>query len=109
AHRYRLPDGGRVEFYRAGPYAHDGMRINVYDAQDSIRYWTLVRASGTEALLRVYMEIVEPFENPNPVRLADQFEPLLRYLGLDRYCIEPGQPDYVTQFRETVAAKYCGE
>jgi phosphomannomutase len=106
ASRYRLPDGGRIEFYRAGPYPHDGMRINAYDPAGTIRHWCLVRASGTEALLRVYMEIVEPLEGPRPERLADQFEPLLRYLGLDRYAAEPGQPDYVTRFRQTVTGKY---
>ena len=82
------------------------MRITVYNAGGGIRHWTLVRASGTEAVLRAYMEIVEPLESPDPLRLADQFEPLLRYLGLDRYRINEDSPDYVTQFRETVASKY---
>jgi phosphomannomutase len=105
AARYRLPDGGVLEFYRAGPANHDGMRITVYDAQDRVRHWCLVRASGTEALLRVYMEIVEPYDSPNPMRLADQFEPLLRYLGLDRFPAG-GATDYVTEFRDTVRGKY---
>jgi hypothetical protein len=82
------------------------MRINVYDAAGAMRHWTLIRASGTEALLRVYMEILEPLEAPNPMRLAEQFEPLLRYLGLDRYSIDEALPDYVSQLREVVRAKY---
>jgi phosphomannomutase len=106
AHRYRSENGERVEFYRAGPFPHDGMRINVYDASGSMRHWCLVRASGTEAVLRAYMEIVEPLENPNPLRLADQFGPLLNHLGLNRYAIDPRSPDYVTHFRLTVADKY---
>lgn len=106
AARYRLADGGTLEFYRAGPANHDGMRITVYDAEGAVRHWCLVRASGTEALLRVYMEVVEPLEQPRPLRLADQFEALLRYLGLDRYSQEPATPDYVTGFRQTVAEKY---
>lgn len=106
ASRYALPGGETLEFYRAGPANHDGMRITVYDSQDRVRHWCLVRASGTEALLRVYMEIVEPYDNPNPMRLADQFEPLLRYLGLDRYPTG-GKTDYVSEFRETVRAKYA--
>lgn len=106
AARYRTPEGETVEFYRAGPYPHDGMRINVYDASGAIRHWTLVRASGTEALLRVYMEIVEPLDRPDPLRLYRQFEPLLRYLGLDQYRMEPEMDDYVTQFEQTVAGKY---
>jgi phosphomannomutase len=106
ASRYALPGGETLEFYRAGPANHDGMRITVYDSQDRVRHWCLVRASGTEALLRVYMEIVEPYDNPNPMRLADQFEPLLRYLGLDRYPTG-GKTDYVSEFRETVRTKYA--
>jgi phosphomannomutase len=105
AHRYALPEGETVEFYRAGPYPHDGMRINVYDA-GAMRHWTLVRASGTEALLRVYMEVLEPLDGPDPLRLARQFRPLLEHLGLDRYRIDEASPDYVTQFEETVRAKY---
>lgn len=108
AARYRTPAGELVEFYRAGPYPHDGMRINVYDPSGAIRHWCLVRASGTEALLRVYMEVVEPFNNPDPQRLYRQFEPLLRYLGLDQYRIEPDAEDYVTQFAATVRGKYSG-
>lgn len=107
ARRFRVEGGEEVEYYRAGPFPHDGMRINVYDARGDIRHWTLVRASGTEALLRVYMEVVEPLEGPRPLRLVDQFEPLLRYLGLDRFSIDEQSPDYVTQFRETVRAKYA--
>lgn len=107
ASRYRLPDGGRVELYRAGPFPHDGLRINVYGADGAMRHWCLVRASGTEAVLRAYMEIVEPLQNPNPMRLADQFAPLLGYLGLDRYRLKEGSPDYVEGFRSTVREKYA--
>ncbi|MFN3649646.1 MAG: hypothetical protein ACK47B_08690 [Armatimonadota bacterium] len=105
---HRMHNGETVELYRAGPFPHDGMRISVYDAEGRVRHWCLVRASGTEAVVRAYMEVVEPFDNPNPMRLATQFEPLLRHLGLDRYSIEPGKPDYVEEFRETVRAKYGG-
>jgi len=108
AARYRLPDGGTLEFYRAGPANHDGMRITVYNAEGGVRHWCLVRASGTEALLRVYMEIVEPLAQPDPLRLAKQFGPLLRYLGLDQYAAEPDSPDYVSAFESTVAQKYLG-
>jgi phosphomannomutase len=107
AHRFRTAERETVEFYRAGPFPHDGMRISVYDAAGAIRHWCLVRASGTEAVVRVYMEIVEPYDDPQPMRLADQFEPLLRYLGLDRYAIDAGTPDYVTAYRETVRGKYA--
>ncbi len=106
AHRFRLPDDGRLEFYRAGPFPHDGVRFSVYDAGGKIRHWCLVRASGTEAVVRAYMEIVEPLASPDPMRLAEQFEPLLRYLGLDRYHIDSKSPDYVTAFRQTVTGKY---
>lgn len=107
ANRYRLAEGGTLEFFRAGPYPHDGMAIRVYDAAGAVKHWCLVRASGTEAVLRAYMEIVEPLDNPNPMRLADQFEPLLRHLGLDRYSIDASRPDYVTEYRATVAGKYA--
>lgn len=106
--RYGLPDGGTLEFYRAGPANHDGMRITVYNAEGGVRHWCLVRASGTEALLRVYMEIVEPLNQPDPLRLAKQFGPLLQYLGLDQYAAEPDSPDYVSAFESTVAEKYHG-
>lgn len=109
ATRFALPDGGRLEFYRAGPFPHDGMRINAYDAGGAMRHWCLVRASGTEALLRVYMEVVEPLDNPDPMRLHRQFEPLLRYLGLDRYAMEPSSPDYVAEYERTVRSKYLEE
>lgn len=108
AQRFRIPNGELVEFYRAGPFPHDGMRITVYDAAGAVRHWCLIRASGTEAILRVYMEIVEPMDAPNPARLSEQFDPLLRYLELDRYAAEPGAADYVTQFRQGVLAKYTG-
>lgn len=78
-----LADGGRLEWFRAGTYDHDGMRLTGYDAGGHVRFWSLVRASGTEALLRVYMEIVEPIDEPRPERLLEVFDPLLRYLGLD--------------------------
>jgi len=106
ANRYRTASGELVEFYRAGPYPHDGMRVNVYDAGGAMRHWCLVRASGTEAVLRAYMEIVEPLDNPDPFRLADQFEPLLRHLGLDRYRMDDSSEDYVTAYRRTVRSKY---
>jgi hypothetical protein len=105
AARYRLAEG-EVEFYRAGPNPHDGMRVNVFDAQGGMRHWCLVRASGTEAVLRVYMEVLESLEEPDPMRLVDAFAPLLCYLGLDAYALEDRWPDYVTEFRRTVAAKY---
>jgi phosphomannomutase len=108
ARRHRMPNGEVVELYRAGPFPHDGMRVNVYDAAGQIRHWCLVRASGTEAVLRAYMEIVEPFERPDPQRLFRQFEPLLRHLGLDRYRMQEGSPDYVSEFRHTVESKYGG-
>jgi phosphomannomutase len=106
AARYRVAGGETVEFYRAGPFPHDGVRITVYDPAGQVRHWTLVRASGTEAVVRAYMEIVEPYDNPRPLRLAAQFEPLLRHLGLDRYSIEEGADDYVTAFQKTVVEKY---
>lgn len=106
ARRYRAQNGEGVEFYRAGPFPHDGMRINVYDADGRIRHWTLIRASGTEALLRVYMEIVEPLDQPDPLRLYTQFRPLLEYLGLHEYAIEPGKPDYAADFKTVVESKY---
>jgi phosphomannomutase len=105
AHRYQC-GSDTVEFYRAGVADHDGMRINVRDASGAIRHWCLVRASGTEAVLRVYMEIVEPKQGPQPARLADTFEPLLCYLGLDRYRLDASSPDYVSAFRATVSLKY---
>jgi len=106
ASRFRIASGERVELYRAGPFPHDGMRITVYDAAGAIRHWCLVRASGTEAVVRAYMEVVEPFDRPDPLRLVTQFEPLLRHLGLDQYRIDEKSADYVAQFRETVQAKY---
>jgi phosphomannomutase len=106
ASRYRMANGETVELYRAGPFPHDGMRVNVYDASGTIRHWCLVRASGTEAVLRAYMEVVEPFDRPNPMRLAEQFEPLLNHLGLNRYALDETTPDYVASFRNTVAEKY---
>lgn len=109
ASRYRLADGGRVEFYRAGPYPHDGMRVTVYDTAGSVRHWCLVRASGTEAVVRAYMEVLEPLDAPDPLRLGAAFAPLLRYLGLHHYRQEEGVPDYVTAFLATVRAKYVPE
>jgi phosphomannomutase len=106
ARRYKAQNGERVEFYRAGPFPHDGMRINVYDAAGRIRHWSLIRASGTEALLRVYMEIVEPLDRPDPSRLYTQFRPLLEYLGLNQYRIEAGKPDYAADFKAVVDGKY---
>ena len=98
--------GERVEVYRPGPYPHDGLRVNVYGATGDIRHWCLVRASGTEAVLRAYMEIVEPLDRPDPTRLVRQWTPLLRYLGLDRYRIKAGAPDYVEAFANTLRVKY---
>ncbi len=106
----RYQKGDRViEFYPAGMQRHDGARINVYRVDgdaERVTHWCLVRASGTEALLRVYMEIVEPVTQPRPGRLFTQFEPLLRALGLDQYREKVDGPDYVTAFATTIASKY---
>ena len=45
-------------------------------------------------------------DNPDPLRLYRQFEPLLQHLGLDRYRMQAGAPDYVQGFRETMEVKY---
>ncbi len=108
ATRFRFPDGERVEYYRAGPFPHDGLRVTVYDPAGKVKHWTLVRASGTEAMLRVYMEVVEPYDNPQPMRLVEQFEPLLRHLGLDQYALDEASGNYLDVFRQTVEEKYVG-
>ena len=103
---YALPGGDRVEFFRAGPNPHDGLFVRVLDPAGSVRHWCLVRASGTEAVVRVYMEIIEPADSPDPGSLVRTFGPLLRYLGLDRYGVEAGGMDYVTAFEAGVGEKY---
>ena len=103
---YRLPDGGRLEWYAGGPKLEDGMRIDVRDARGELRHWCLVRASGTEALLRIYLEVVEPVDTPRPERLIQRFAPLLRYLHLDEYARQPGGPSYLDEFAASVRAKY---
>ncbi len=108
ARRFRVPGGGRLEYYRAGPMPHDGLRLTVYHPDGEISHWCLVRASGTEAMLRVYMEIVEPYSGPQPERLISHFEPLLRHLGLADYRLEPGDPDYIAAYAAAVRSKYSG-
>lgn len=103
----RLADGGRLEWFRGGTFDHDGMKITRYDSGGEARFWCFARASGTEALLRVYMEIIEPVDAPRPLRLIEVFEPLLRYLGLDDCGHVRGGPSYVDHFRGTVEEKYA--
>jgi phosphomannomutase len=101
-----LASGGRLEWFRAGSFDHDGMKISLFDAAGEVTAWCLVRASGTEAVLRVYMEIVEPVDHPHPERLAELFSPLLQYLGFNDYRLRPGSPSYAEAFRQAVREKY---
>jgi phosphomannomutase len=103
---HRLVDGGALEWFRGGTFDHDGMKITCRSAAGEVRFWCLVRASGTEAILRVYMEIVEPLDAPNPQPLADLFRPFLTYLGLDQYRLKASQPSYVEAFEAELRKKY---
>ena len=99
-------DGSRLEWYLAGPLPHDGLAVTCYAPNGQTRWWCLVRASGTEPILRVYMEVLERPAAPHPERLIDVFTPLLRHLGLDEYRLEPGADDYVTSYQQAVRSKY---
>lgn len=107
AFSYRNPAGERLEFYRAGPQPHDGVRFTVYRPDGRVDRWALVRASGTEAVVRAYLEIVEPLANPKPHRLVDVWHPLLLELGLHEYRPQADQPDYLTSFRRAIDEKYA--
>ncbi|MBI3912107.1 MAG: hypothetical protein HY320_14400, partial [Armatimonadetes bacterium] len=105
---YRFPDGSRLEWFAGGAKPEDGMRIDVLGADGNPRHWCVVRASGTEALLRVYLEIVEPIDAPRPQRLVEVLTPLLRYLHLDEYALQTGGPSYLEAFEAAVRDKYLG-
>lgn len=106
ARRYRLGDGRVVELYRGGVAPHDGTRINVYRSDGALSHWCLVRASGTEAVLRAYLEVMEPVESPDPLHLVSRFGGLLRALELDQYGGGPGGKDLVSQFEASIRQKY---
>jgi len=101
-------DGSRLQWFRAGAQPHDGLAITHYDPAGQVNWWCLIRASGTEPILRVYLEILEDPQAARPGRLGDLFAPLLRHLGLHRYRLEPGAPDYLTAFAAHVRSRYAG-
>jgi glucosamine-6-phosphate isomerase len=98
---YTFLDGEKVVIFHAG----EGPMLTFYDKNGRLKTWTLIRPSGTENTVRVYLEVFEPFENPHPENLVVYYEKLFRYLGLDKGRKE-GEKDYLTQLREVVSEKY---
>ncbi|MDP3790159.1 MAG: hypothetical protein Q8R48_07150, partial [Candidatus Omnitrophota bacterium] len=102
AKRINFNDGEAIEIYHAG----EGPKITLYDSEGRIKGWTLIRPSGTESLVRVYMEVLESLDNPHPENLYGYFAALIKYLGIDAYSLEAGKDDYLTKHKKNVIEKY---
>jgi len=99
-------DGVEMQVMHAGVAGKEGPVFTFYDAEGNFRYMSCLRVSGTESLLRHYTEVAEPFDNPNPLNLVLRFDSLNRYLGFQEFGLAPGGPDYLTEFADSVTAKY---
>ena len=104
--RFTFKDGEVIEAFHTGRDDQEGPSITIYGRDGKMRARTLIRPSGTESLLRVYMEIFEPQDNPRPENLYNVFTPLLNYLGLNGYSLTPGGKDYVAEYINGVNVKY---
>jgi len=99
--RYEFADGEAIQVFHAG----EGPMITLYDANERLKGWVLIRPSGTENTVRVYLEVFEDFQFPHPENLYRYFEKLMIYLGLNQPPKE-GVPDYITNLKTLVDKKY---
>ncbi|MBU0606043.1 MAG: hypothetical protein KKH77_07125, partial [Candidatus Omnitrophica bacterium] len=106
AKRFTFKDGEIIEVFHTGRDDQEGPSIAIYDATGKFKARALLRASGTESMIRAYLEIFEPQSNPHPENLYKYFTPLLRYLGLQNYSIKAQGRDYLSEYIDTVNAKY---
>ena len=105
-----LRDGTTVLAGRLVEAAGGGPLVKIVDNAGKLIGSTLVRPSGTESLVRHYMEKVEPFDDPRPRSLAALFRPFMFYLGLDKYHFT--EPDgslvpYPDHFAQMVSDNYA--
>ena len=106
AKRIEFKDGESIEVFHTGRSDQEGPSITLYGRDGKMKARTLIRPSGTESLIRVYMEIFEPQNNPEPEHIYRYFIPLLRYLGLDQYSLKQGGPNYVDDYVASIDKKY---
>ena len=103
---FRFKDGEILEVFHAGREDQEGPSVSIYDKNGKLRARSLMRPSGTESLIRVYMEIFEPHESPRPENLYKYFHRLLSYLGMDNYKLANNKDSYLSEYIEQVNAKY---
>ncbi|MFH0941073.1 MAG: (d)CMP kinase, partial [Candidatus Omnitrophota bacterium] len=99
---YGFEDGEVLEIFHAG----EGPMISLYDKKGILKGWALIRPSGTENTVRVYLEVFEDFREPRPEHLYSYFEKLMVYLGLDNPP-KAGELDYITKLKKTATDKYA--
>ncbi|MBU1999290.1 MAG: hypothetical protein KKE64_07345, partial [Candidatus Omnitrophica bacterium] len=85
AKRFMFKDGESIEVFHTGRVDQEGPSISIFDKGGKLKARALIRPSGTESMVRVYLEILEPMETPNPQNLYDYFKKLLEYLDLHEY------------------------
>ncbi|MDD3906312.1 MAG: hypothetical protein PHS46_07300 [Candidatus Omnitrophica bacterium] len=106
AKRFVFEDGEVIEVFHTGRNDQEGPSIAIYNPDGTLKARTLLRASGTESLIRIYLEIFEPQANPNPGNLVTYFRPLLEYLGLQNYSLKSGGENYLSEYASSVSKKY---
>ena len=106
ARKIEFKTGERLEIFHLSESAGGGPVITFYDKTGKLLFWTLIRPSGTESMVRVYMEIFEPFDNPQPEHLYTYFTKLFEYIGLDKYEIKENGPNYYAAHVEDTRKKF---
>jgi len=106
AKKFEFKDGEVIEVFHVGAQSTEGPCITVYDKNGRLKARAIMRPSGTESLVRVYMEIFEPQDNPHPERLHTYFESLLKYLQVDQYRLAAHRGNYLKEYERGVKEKY---
>ena len=81
-YRIHNTDGTYFEVFHAGAKGKDGPCLTLYDANDKLIYWTCLRKSGTEPIIRWYSEISEQPNAPRPAHLITYLTVFARHLGI---------------------------
>ncbi len=106
AKRFTFKDREVIEVFHTGREDQEGPGIAIYNPEGKLKARVLLRSSGTESLIRIYLEIFEPQANPHPENLYLYFRPILEYLGLQNYSLKPGGTNYLKEFVDTINTKY---
>jgi len=83
--RLRFANGSSVEAGFLKEAVGGGPLFVMRDANGRFIGRILMRPSGTESLIRAYMEVLEPMSDPQPENLYRLFMPMLEHVGAAQY------------------------